>query len=73
MVDKTKYTVPAVDLPQHIEDDIICDESGFYIYWPSPGRGGHTSANLRQIADRLDKLNAPWERQITKYFEKQDE
>lgn len=51
------------------ERDIIPDESGFYIFWPTGERGGLTAPSLRVIADRLDEINKPWEEEVHKYFE----
>ncbi len=45
------------------------DIDGFWKYRPS-GDGWIESHNLRQIADMLDGLNAPFEKQLFEYFDK---
>lgn len=44
------------------------DIDGFWKYRPS-GDGWIESHNLRQIANLLDKLNAPFEKQLFEYFD----
>ena len=46
------------NLPQHILDDIILGEDGFYVYWPK-STGAYTSLHLRWIADKLNEMNDP--------------
>lgn len=47
---------------------ILMKEDGYYDFWPEL-KGGYWSAEvLRQIADLLDQLNAPWEKEINDYF-----
>lgn len=41
-------------------NEIIVGEDGFYFYWPDR-RGGYTAANLRELADELDRRNAAWQ------------
>lgn len=45
------------------------DIDGFWKYRPS-GDGWIESHNLRDIADLLDGLNAPYEKQLFEYFDK---
>ena len=44
------------------------DIDGFWKYRPS-GDGWIESHNLRQIADLLDGLNAPFEKELAAYFD----
>ena len=44
------------------------DIDGFWKYRPS-GDGWLESHNLRQIANLLDKLNAPFEKELKEYFD----
>ncbi len=44
------------------------DIDGFWKYRPS-GDGWIESHNLRQIADLLDGLNAPYEKELAEYFD----
>lgn len=41
-------------------------EDGFIYFWPM--RGAYTSGSLRSIADLIDQINEPHERQIKEYF-----
>ena len=43
-------------------------EDGFWYWWPSV-KGAVPSHQLLAIAEELDRRNAPWEREIEKYFE----
>lgn len=63
----------ATVIKHHEQDnkDIIPGDDGFYVFWPDRFTGAFSAANLRAIADRLDELNAPWEKEINDYFEKQ--
>lgn len=56
--------------------DIISKEDGFYDFWPDYSKRGCWSAYvLRELADKLDEMNAPWEKDIEEYFSqnKQDD
>ncbi len=44
-------------------EEIIVFDDGFRYFWPM-GRGGMSAEVLRIIADELDRLNAPWKKQI---------
>jgi hypothetical protein len=44
-------------------EEIIPLEDGFQYFYPL-GRGGLSAVVLRIIADELDRLNAPWKKQI---------
>ena len=49
--------------------EVISGDDGFFAFWPEL-RGGFWEAHvLRAIADNLDKINAPWEKQIEAYFD----
>jgi hypothetical protein len=45
------------------------DASGFY-YWEHSGYGYFASNTLREIADLLDEINKPYNKQVEEYFEK---
>lgn len=55
-------------LPEHIEADIITGDDGYRCYWPS-GNGFLRAHELREIADRLDELNAGWHQHIREFFD----
>lgn len=43
-------------------------EDGYYHFFPERGRGGGLSAQaLREIADYLDHVNAPWDEVVMKH------
>lgn len=46
--------------------EVLCNEDGYYDFWPEL-RGGYWSAPvLRQIADLLDAKNQLWDEQVQK-------
>lgn len=51
--------------------ELIVGLDGFYGFHLSRGYGRWESAVLREIADKIDELNAPWEKNINEYFEKE--
>jgi hypothetical protein len=54
----------------HERKDFVVLEDGFYRYWPNRGSVGAISAHeLRWLADELDRLNAPIEADMNKFFE----
>ena len=51
-------------------NEFVVGDDGYVMYWPSGFAGGAFSAHqLREIADELDRRNAPWQADINKYFE----
>lgn len=38
---------------------------GYLYYWPSKREGCWSATQMREIANLLDHLNAPWDEQIT--------
>jgi len=44
-------------------------DDGFLYFDPRPACGALSAANLREIADELDRRNAEWAKQIDEYFE----
>lgn len=51
--------------------DILKKEDGFYDFWPLKRPGCYWPAHLlRAIADKLDEMNAPWQKEIDDYFSK---
>ena len=51
-----------------IEEALIMDVDGFWYFQPKENRGHFSAWFLRAIADRLDKRNAEWEKQLNDYF-----
>ena len=51
--------------------DILSKEDGFYDFWPAyPGRAGYwDSSVLHCIANKLDELNDPLEKEMDVYFQ----
>ena len=49
--------------------DFIPGDDGDYVWWPR-GLGGYlNAANLRELADELDRINAAWDAQVRKDLE----
>ena len=48
--------------------DICPLDCGFWHYWPEKNRGALSSHNLKQVAEILDEINAPWQKQLEQYF-----
>lgn len=47
--------------------EILMGDDGFYQFWPDTSRAGYwPSYAMRGIADKVDSLNAAWEKQIEK-------
>lgn len=54
------------------DKEIVIDVDGFYYFWPEGYNKGHFSSHhLREIADHLDKINAPWNAIIEKEIGKE--
>ena len=49
-------------------DTILSGADGFKYFSPGPTWGLFSSYHLRQIADKLDELNEPWQQEIERYF-----
>jgi len=49
--------------------DFVKDVDGYVKYWPEESGGYLESFDLRCIADELDRLNEPWQKQINEYFD----
>jgi len=49
--------------------DIVRGDDGFYVFWPTTHFGYMHAYQLRWIADELDRLNEPWEKEIKEYFD----
>lgn len=54
--------------------EVVMLEDGFHYFWRDDDRqcGAESSYVLRAIADMLDELNTPWEREINDYFADQE-
>lgn len=50
-------------------NEFVTLDDGFVYYWPATGCGALSAYQLREIADELDRRNAPWQADINKYFE----
>ena len=51
-------------------DEIMTLEDGFKYFWPEGyTHGCFSPANLRDIADELDKMNASWQEEMNNYFD----
>jgi hypothetical protein len=73
LVEYGKYKSYKVYYENHVfVGEFIIKEDGFYDFWPEhPSKGGYWSSYiLREIADKLDKLNAPYEKDLDEYFAK---
>lgn len=55
-------------LHDKIRKDIVQNVDGFYYFWPSETYGMYSPYALRQIADILDTLNKPYEKELEEYF-----
>lgn len=52
-------------------DEVV---DGYYNFWPRLKHNGYWSAHvLRALADKLDELNADWNKQLQEYMEKEKE
>jgi len=49
--------------------EILRDHDGFFYFWPEALNGFWAAHIMRQIADKCDELNAPYEKEITLFFE----
>ena len=63
--------MPENKIPKKLKEDLVQDVDGYYYFWPISNKGSFTAHNLRQIADELDRINAPWDKQINDYFEEE--
>ena len=49
--------------------EILMAEDGYYVFFSDDSKRGFWEAYiLRQIADRLDEINKPWDDQVKQYF-----
>jgi hypothetical protein len=48
----------------HQRKEFFLDVDGFVYFWPEKNIGHLSSNQLRWLADELDRINAPWEKQI---------
>ena len=47
----------------------MCEESGFWVFYPNDKPGYYESYTLIHIAALLDRLNAPYEKELFEYFD----
>jgi hypothetical protein len=46
-------------------DEFVTGDDGYVIYWPASFTGGgYNSAELRILADELDRRNEAWDKQV---------
>jgi hypothetical protein len=51
---------------------VLQKEDGYFDFWPKDEHAGCWPAYLlRALADELDVLNAPWDKEINDYFDRQ--
>lgn len=48
----------------------VCEEHGFWVFYPNDKPGYYEAHTLIQIAALLDRLNTPYEKQLFEYFDK---
>ena len=46
----------------------VCEESGFWVFYPNDKPGYYEAHTLIHIAALLDRLNAPYNAEITAFF-----
>jgi hypothetical protein len=46
----------------------VCEESGFWVFYPNDKPGYYESHTLVHIAALLDRLNAPYNEELRNYF-----
>lgn len=56
----------------HDRGDFVRDVDGFWYYWPTHNTGHYSAHILREIADELDRINKPWDEEITAFFEEEE-
>lgn len=50
--------------------ELIIMEDGYFQFWPNEELSGYqTSWQLRLIADIMDELNEPWDKELAAYIE----
>lgn len=54
------------------QQDFIAFEDGYLRYWPEKIHGAFIAADLRIIADELDRRNAPWDAQVRAVLGRQE-
>lgn len=47
----------------------VCEEHGFWVFYPKDGGGYYEAHTLIQIAALLDRLNAPYNAHLKDYFD----
>jgi hypothetical protein len=54
--------------------DFVAGDDGYWVYWPT-GRsvGAVGAAELRILADELDRLNADWDRAVNEFVVRADD
>lgn len=63
-----KYEVYVNNNSIYIGDAIMC-EDGYFNFFPDLSNGGYWPSHLlRFIADKIDEINAPWDKTVNDYF-----
>ena len=44
--------------------EILLMDDGYYQFWPEPVTGYWPTWALRQVADRVDSMNKPWDDKV---------
>ena len=73
MLDDTEARALARALIEKLKSEkgIAMTEAGYYVFWPTRLRGYFCAAELRVIADEIDKMNADWDAEVNDYFDSQ--
>jgi hypothetical protein len=61
-VDPQKYNV--VTKNEKLVGELIMDVDGYFYFWPEDSTGAWTPYILRQLADKMDEINKPWDEQV---------
>lgn len=48
--------------------EILREVDGYFYFFPEPMGGFWQSHGMREIADKMDEMNKPWDQEIDLYF-----
>lgn len=57
-ISQHKYNI--VTGNQKLVGELIMDVDGYFYFWPEDNNGAWSSYLLRQLADKIDEINKPW-------------
>ena len=63
------YLKDAASLKGIFKKDIVRNDDGYLVYWPTGNKGYLTSETLQLLADYLREQNSEWDSMINLYFE----